>query len=533
MYIVGQYPRFLKAHWKFLKTVVNKLFEFMHETHEGVQDMACDTFIKIAQKCRRHFVMQQSQEQDPFVDEILRLLHRITVDLSPQQVHTFYEAVGYMISAQPNKPQQEKLIAKLMELPNAAWESLMAQAAANKDVLSNSDNLRILSNVLKTNVAACTSIGSFFLPQIGLIYMDMLGLYRAVSGIISETVAKDGLIATKTPKIRQLRTVKKEILKLVETYIRKAEDLEAVNNSMIPPLLDAILGDYHRNVPEARDAEVLNVMATITSRLGNLLTPQVPPILEAVFEPTLNMINQDFAEFPEHRVGFFKLLRAINLNCFPALLGLLPQQFKLFIDSIVWAIKHTMRDIAETGLNLCLEIINNFSSADPQIANQFFQQYYLSILQDTFFVLTDADHKSGFKLQSLLLARMVQLVATDGIHAPLFDPAVVNDPNMTNSKFVRDYTANLLKSAFPHAASSDIMVFVLNLAEYHSDVNRFKLALRDFLIQLKEFSDDNAELFVDEKEAEAARKAQQEREAALRIPGMLKPSQLEDKDEDI
>lgn len=86
MYIVGQYPRFLKAHWKFLKTVVNKLFEFMHETHEGVQDMACDTFIKIAQKCRRHFVMQQSGETEPFVDEILRLLHRITVDLSPQQV---------------------------------------------------------------------------------------------------------------------------------------------------------------------------------------------------------------------------------------------------------------------------------------------------------------------------------------------------------------------------------------------------------------------------------------------------------------
>lgn len=54
MYIVGQYPRFLKAHWKFLKTVVNKLFEFAHETHEGVQDMACDTFIKIAQKYANH-----------------------------------------------------------------------------------------------------------------------------------------------------------------------------------------------------------------------------------------------------------------------------------------------------------------------------------------------------------------------------------------------------------------------------------------------------------------------------------------------
>jgi len=82
--------------------------------------MACDTFIKIAQKCRRHFVMQQSGEQEPFVGEILRLLRRITVDLSPQQVQTFYEAVGYMISAQPNKPQQEKLIFNLMELPNNA-----------------------------------------------------------------------------------------------------------------------------------------------------------------------------------------------------------------------------------------------------------------------------------------------------------------------------------------------------------------------------------------------------------------------------
>jgi exportin-1 len=120
----------------------------------------------------------------------------------------------------------------------------------------------------------------------------------------------------------------------METYIRKAEDLESINNNFIPPLFDAILGDYNQNVPSARDAEVLNVMSTIVSRLGvraplvclvmgadgpfqPLLTPQVPPILDAVFEPTLNMINQDFSEFPEHRAGFFKLLRSINANCFP------------------------------------------------------------------------------------------------------------------------------------------------------------------------------------------------------------------------
>jgi hypothetical protein len=70
----------------------------------------------------------------------------------------------------------------------------MAQAAQNMDVLSSNDNIKILSNVLKTNVSACTSIGSFYLPQIGRIFLDMLGLYKAVSGIISETVAKEGTI---------------------------------------------------------------------------------------------------------------------------------------------------------------------------------------------------------------------------------------------------------------------------------------------------------------------------------------------------
>lgn len=120
MYTVGQYPRFLKAHWRFLKTVINKLFEFMHESHEGVQDMACDTFIKISQNCKRHFVVQQNNEVRPFVEEIIEATDRITSELSPQQIHTFYEAVGYMISAQTNEAVQERLIANFMAMPNAA-----------------------------------------------------------------------------------------------------------------------------------------------------------------------------------------------------------------------------------------------------------------------------------------------------------------------------------------------------------------------------------------------------------------------------
>ncbi|KAK0203228.1 CRM1 C terminal-domain-containing protein [Desarmillaria ectypa] len=528
MYIVGQYPRFLKAHWKFLKTVVNKLFEFMHETHEGVQDMACDTFIKIAQKCRRHFVMQQAGEKEPFVNEILRSLNRITVDLSPQQVHTFYEAVGYMIAAQPNKPHQEKLLAELMDLPNTAWDTLMVQAAQNADVLSSMDNVKLFSNVLKSNVSACISVGPFFLPQLARIFADMLGLYKAVSGIISETVAREGSIASKKTHIRHLRTVKKDILKLMETYIQRADDLESVNNSLIPPLLDAILGDYNQNVPIARDSEVLNLMTVVTNRLGQLLTPQVIPIIEAVFEPTLSMITADFTEFPEHRLWFFKLLEAINRNCFPALLQLQPDQFKMFMNSVFWAIKHTMRDIADVGLSMLGELITKFSQSPPEVAGPFFQQYFTTIMQEIFFVLTDSEHKSGFTAQVAILAKLFLFANTVLEKVPLFETERIDT---TNRILLQEYLANLLGGAFPHMQKAQIIEFVGGLNEFYNDGIKFRGAVRDFLIQLKEFSGD--ELYLDEKEAEAQKKAEQERQVAMSIPGMLKPSQLEEKEENI
>ena len=48
--------------------------------------MACDTFIKIAQKCRRHFIQVQVGEVMPFIDEILNNINTIICDLQPQQV---------------------------------------------------------------------------------------------------------------------------------------------------------------------------------------------------------------------------------------------------------------------------------------------------------------------------------------------------------------------------------------------------------------------------------------------------------------
>lgn len=229
--------------------------------------MACDTFIKIANKCRRHFVALQPGESEPFIDEIVRNLRKTTCDLNPQQIHTFYEACGYMISAQGQKSIQERLIQELMALPNTAWEQIIASANQDPSILEDGETIKIIGNIMKTNVAACSSIGSYFYPQIGRIYMDMLLMYRASSGLIDAAVQRDGNIATKMPRVRGLRTIKKEILKLINTYVERADDLEMVHSTLVPGLLEAVLLDYKRNVPDAREAEVLNVMTTIINKL--------------------------------------------------------------------------------------------------------------------------------------------------------------------------------------------------------------------------------------------------------------------------
>lgn len=365
--------------------------------------------------------------------------------------------------------------------------------------------------------------------------MDLLALYRIIGKLVSESVASQGVIATKTPKVRGWRTIKKEILKLVDTYVECTTDantINTVNTNMVDPFLEAVLTDYNSNVDTARDAEVLNVIGTIINKLQHLMTPRVPIIFEATFEPTLNMITKDFAEYPEHRTGFYTMLRSINRHCFPALLELAPAQFKLFIDSIVWGFKHTMRDIADLGLDICGELIDNISRADTAVAGAFYQSYYLSILQDIFFVLTDRDHKSGFKGQTEVLARLFQLVSNNMISVPLYDPSQVSNPNTSNADFLREYVSTLLQNAFPHLQAGQVKVFVHAMFEFNNNAPKFKLEVRDFLIQLKEFAGENAELYLEEKESELEAQRKAEMAKALAIPGMVKPSELPVMDED-
>ncbi|GKY98970.1 hypothetical protein MPSEU_000852700 [Mayamaea pseudoterrestris] len=532
MYVVGQYPRFLKAHWKFLKTVVNKLFEFMHEVHPGVQDMACDTFLKIAGKCKRKFVTVQSDESVPFVCELVDSLPSIISDLEPHQVQAFYEAVATMLSENPETVPIDRpaILLKLMELPNRTWRTIMEQAATNVETLIAPATIKEIIKILKTNNKVCGAVGSLYTHQLQVFFLDMLNVYKVYSERISLAIQQQGPHATQLSLIKNLRSAKKEVLRLLSVFIAKSgppeADPRAVAMGFIPPILDPILGDYKRNIAGARDPEVLKLMGTVVEKLQNYVAEDVPRIMEAVFEVTLEMITKNFEDFPEHRLQFFWFLKMINHHCFGALFKIPPEHQKLVVQSVAWAMKHTERNISDTGLEILHELLINVSQT-PGVAQAFYQQYLLSLIQDVFAVMTDRLHKSGFKMHSTLLRQMFHLVQLNQVTVPLFDVSQ-HPPGTTNPSFLRNHVCTLLLSSFPNLNQTQVTKFVDGMFDVSMDLGKFKQHLRDFLIELKEFNgEDNSALFTEETE-----QAQRAREQALMaersaVPGMLKPSEID------
>lgn len=225
------------------------------------------------------------------------------------------------------------------------------------DFLKNMAAVKQLGSILKTNVRACKALGHSYVIQLGRIYLDILNVYKIMSENIIQAITVNGMNVNNQPLIKAMHVVKKETLTLVSEWVTRSTDDQMVIENFIPPLLDAVLLDYQRcKVPSARESKVLSAMAAIVNKLRSSITSEVPKIFDAVFECTLDMINKNFEEFPQHRTSFYELLHAVNAHCFEAFMNIPPAQFKLVFDSIVWAFKHTMRNVADTGLNILYKV---------------------------------------------------------------------------------------------------------------------------------------------------------------------------------
>jgi len=95
----------------------------------------------------------------------------------------------------------------------------------------------------------------------------MLNVYKCLSENISAAIAQNGDVIMRQTLIKSMRSVKKETLNLISSWVNRSSDIIMVAENFVPPLLEAVLVDYKTNVPAAREPEVLSTIAAIVNRL--------------------------------------------------------------------------------------------------------------------------------------------------------------------------------------------------------------------------------------------------------------------------
>ena len=81
--------------------------------------------------------------------------------------------------------------------------------------------------------------------------------------------------------------------------------------------------------------------------------------------------------------------------------------------------------------------------------------------------------------------------------------------------------------------SAQVKVFIEGLISFNQDIPQFKEHLRDFIVQIREFSgEDNSDLYLEEREQTIQRAQMEKHRQQLTVPGIIGPHDLPEEMQD-
>ena len=515
MYVVGQYPKFLNNHWKFLKTVVKKLFEFMHESFEGVQDFACETFLKISIKCAKNFTILQQQENEEYIKDLVRNVSETTKDLKPHQQLMFYEAIGNMINSEQNLTKKTFYIKTLMNEKDIQWNQIFNEAKQNVTILNNTSVVKGLSLIILLNERVSYSTKTPYWSYGINIFPNLINSFIYYSQCIN-----DHYKMNKVPDMNTKSYIiyNRTLIKFLTSLVKNTDDVQLIQNDMLPSF-GTLIETYNNNNDANKDPNMLLLFSAILEKIQNKNPEVVATIWKLLSSSTIQLIKNDYESFPEHRLNFFILLKSLISNSFESLFRAQNLSFnKDVIDTITFAINHNTPSMSETGLEtliILLQKVISVKNIDLQnIVDPFFSNYFFVLFADVFSTMTDGFHQSGFKLQVKVIQILIRVIDEKVISENLFDKNEINK-NFFLKKLLMDILAS-----FKNIKQVQGEALCLAMMNSCSDDHKFKSVMRDFLISLKSFIGNNDALWEEEKkkEIELAQKLEEQKKSFLPGP---------------
>ncbi|KNB42717.1 exportin-1 [Blastocystis sp. subtype 4] len=386
MYVIQQFPRFLKHHFKFLRTVINKNFEFMHETHPGVQDMSCDTFEKIAKQCGYQLVIPQQvdgQEWAPYINEIIAKLEVFVELLNQQQREVVYRGVASACRCERNPERRLVLIDSLLYRVNERIVEVIKKGCVDEREFHSLANIQLLRNSLRFHRVVFQKFR--FMTQ----YQDFADLFSFYSRATIQSVKENGELVAGYSQTRQERLLLRDIIRLFQCFIERVKGREVNDsnqidlNSVCQQTLSLILKDYE-DAPEClKEPCCLQFSAVVLEKLKSQNSTLTASILSSVFLSTLHLITSNRLKYPELTLTFFTLLSAVARYSFLSLFSFNMTELKLIVDSIIWGYLDSERRIYENSLETMLVVMESVRACEGELRQGFYQQFWVYIVEHT------------------------------------------------------------------------------------------------------------------------------------------------------
>jgi exportin-1 len=150
-------------------------------------------------------------------------------------------------------------------------------------------------------------------------------------------------------------------------------------------------------------------------------------------------------------------------------------------------------------------------------------------LENILTVMTDRLHKSGFNTHAKLIKYMLHTVARGEVTEPLYTEEEAPIGSLNNAEYLNEYIINLLLGGFATLTRNKVSPIVAGLFDLDKNETAYKTHLRDFLIDLKEFSEENnADLYAEETAQQVNEQQQLQMQNRASVPGLLNPYEVED-----
>ena len=470
MHICSQYPRFLQKFPNFLRTVVMKLFDFMHQTDvQGVQEMAVESFKKITTGCKRQFGLKPPDSNDPpFIVEIISNYPSIIADLEPAFRIIFFEALSIVISNSRRAEATEQLDQLLGPL-NEQWSECMDNFNP-----SNMDIVDHIAYILGCNAAIALNMKQLFHNQFMSIFPQMMMVYSSLGSYENETIAA-GQITQEANKL--ILKAKSSIVEVIKNFVLKTQNPESTIPEIIPELAETVFPEYGSSDPMARTPEVLNLLSILFKQMQAPVNEYLSPILEAIFTPTVDMIREDFISNTTFRLPFYQLLEELVKYYLPNLISM-PEGFDQVILTIQWGYKHPTHEVCDKSLDILLLLFKKVrDDTNEQIYQDFLQNYYTGFITDMFSILTDTIHKFAIDKNILILIELLK------------NTEVTLDPEA------------IAESIFPFFVNRDpqlVLQFVTELIRTSTNNIQFKDIIKNFLVTTRQYLPKDPDLLKEE-----------------------------------